>query len=217
MPSGISRAFTCAGETKAWRSSARLRSAATFLANGVTVLDWRKQVVDFSTPTFPTAVWLVARADSSLQPIHPSGSLPKDIDVVKAALGHRSVLGLTDTCLDPGLYHMAETEAEVRLLPSVRNLNEMVPAILNHDAESTLLDVPDALIALDRWSGQIKVIGPISENQTMAVAFPKEAVQLREAFDRYFAQLRSDGTYNRLVAKYYPAVFRYYAAFFAVH
>jgi len=186
------------------------------LANGVTVLDWRKQVVDFSVPTFPTAVWLVARADSSLRPIHPSGSLIQDIEQVKTSLGRRSVLGLTDTCLDPGLYQLGETEAQVRLLPGVRNLNEMVPAILNQDAESTLLDVPDALIALDRWPGQIKVIGPISESQTMAVAFSKDSPQLRAAFDRYFAELRDDGTYTRLVAKYYPAVFRYYADFFAV-
>ncbi|MGD2083048.1 MAG: transporter substrate-binding domain-containing protein [Chromatiales bacterium] len=184
------------------------------LANGVTILPWREEVVDFSEPTFPTAVWLVARADSSLQPIEPTGSLPGDIRVVKGSLDGRSVLGLTNTCLDPGLYRMDETGAEMRLLPKLRQLNEMVPAILNRDAEATLLDVPDALIALERWPGEIKIIGPISEEQAMGVAFRKDSDGLRQAFNRYYARLRETGAYQAQVRHYYPAVFRYYAEFF---
>ena len=38
------------------------------IANGLTKLAWRQQLLDFSTPTFPTQVWLVARADSPMQP-----------------------------------------------------------------------------------------------------------------------------------------------------
>lgn len=34
------------------------------IANGLTILPWREALVDFSTPTFPTGVWLIARADS---------------------------------------------------------------------------------------------------------------------------------------------------------
>ena len=32
------------------------------VANGFTVLPWREQVVAFSTPTFPSQIWLIARA-----------------------------------------------------------------------------------------------------------------------------------------------------------
>jgi ABC-type amino acid transport substrate-binding protein len=78
----------------------------------------------------------------------------------------------------------------------------------------TILDVPDALIAMDKWPGKLKIIGPVSLPQTMAVAFPKEAVSLRDSFNRFFAQCCSDGTYIQLVKKYYPAVFRYYPEFF---
>ncbi len=38
------------------------------IANGFTVLPWRQKVVDFSAPTFPNQIWLVARADSPLKP-----------------------------------------------------------------------------------------------------------------------------------------------------
>ena len=184
------------------------------IANGMTVLPWRAEVVDFSDPTFPSGVWLVARADSALMPIAPGSDLHQDIAQVKALLPGRSVLALPSTCLDPGLYDMDATGAEIRLQPKERKLNEMVPAILNRDAESTLLDVPDALIALERWPGSIKVIGPISDNQVMAAGFRKDSPQLRAAFNTYLAQRMADGSYSALVRKYYPAVFRYYGEFF---
>jgi len=184
------------------------------IANGMTILPWRKQIVDFSIPTFPSGVWLVARADSDLKPIRPSGNLHKDIAQVKAQLAGHTVLALPSTCLDPGLYGMKETRAIIKIQPPERKLNELVPAILNNDAEATLLDVPDALIALTRWPGQIKVIGPISEKQVMAAAFRKTSPELRAAFNRYFKKITSNGTYQGLVKKYYPTVFRYSADFF---
>ncbi|HHB77178.1 MAG TPA: transporter substrate-binding domain-containing protein [Desulfobulbus sp.] len=184
------------------------------VANGMTILGWRTQVVNFSEPTFPSGVWLIARADSPLTPITPTGKLKEDIKQVKTQLHNHGVLALANTCLDPGLYNMNATGADIRLQPKERKLNEMVPAVLNNDADSTLLDVPDALIALERWPGQIKVIGPISDAQLMGVAFRKDTPKLREAFNTYFKRIRTDGTYNRLVKKYYPAVFRYSADFF---
>jgi ABC-type amino acid transport substrate-binding protein len=91
----------------------------------------------------------------------------------------------------------------------------MVPALLRGDAEFTLLDVPDAVIDLQRWAGRIKVIGPISENQELAAAFPRESPELRAAFDAYLRQLRADGSYDKLVNKYYPGIRRYFPDFFA--
>lgn len=186
------------------------------VANGMTILDWRTEVVDFSQPTFPSGVWLVARADSSLSPIIPGNSLADDIRQVKSHLSGLTVLALANTCLDPELYQMDATGARIKLQPKGRKLNEMVPAILNQDAESTFLDVPDALIALERWPGQIKIVGPVSGKQRMAVAFPKDSPQLRSAFNAYLQRIRRDGSYNALVKKYYPGVFRYFADFFEV-
>lgn len=184
------------------------------IASGLTRLGWRQEALEFASPTFPSAVWLIARADSSLTPIQPSGRLPEDIQRVRERLSGRTVLALEHTCLDPRLYRLADTGARVRLQPRERRLNEMVPAILNRDAEATLLDLPDALIALERWPGEIKVIGPLSEPQFMAPAFRKDSPLLRAAFERYFAQIRRDGRYREMVGRYYPAVFRYYGGFF---
>jgi ABC-type amino acid transport substrate-binding protein len=184
------------------------------IANGMTVLGWREQVVAFSEPTFPSGVWLIARAESAVSPIRPSGLMATDIVETKSRLAGVSVLALANTCLDPGLYNLAATRADVRLVPKERKLNEMVPALLNDDGETTLLDVPDALIALQRWPGQIKVIGPISGDQQMAAAFRPSSPRLRKAFNDYLAGIRADGSYARLVEKYYPSVFDYFPGAF---
>src|SRR6185369_2253398 len=54
------------------------------VANGFTVLPWRQKVVAFSEPTFPSQIWLVARVDSKVKPIKPSGKIDTDIVRTKA-------------------------------------------------------------------------------------------------------------------------------------
>ncbi len=182
------------------------------IANGFTVIPWRERIIDYSAPTFPNQVWLVARADSPLKPIKPSGSIRKDIAMVMSLLRDRSLLCKANTCLDPGLYRLDASGARVVLFEG--SLNELAPAVLNREAEATLLDVPDALVALQKWPGRIKIIGPVSEMQDMAVAFRKDAPRLREAFDRFLKQLSRNGTLQRIALKYYPYVTDYYSDFF---
>lgn len=182
------------------------------IANGMTVIPWRERVVDYSVPTFPNQVWLVARADSPLRPIKPSGNVKKDISLVKGLIRDRSVLCKANTCLDPNLYQLDAAGARVVLFEG--SLNELAPAVLNREAEATLLDVPDALVALQKWPGRIKIVGPVSEVQDMAVAFRKDAPMLREAFNRFLMRLRKNGTLQRIALKYYPYVTDYYADFF---
>jgi ABC-type amino acid transport substrate-binding protein len=177
-------------------------------------LDWRRQVIQFSNPTFPTGVWLIARADSSIKPIEPSGDVETDIERVKSLLAGRSVLTMEGTCLDPSLYDLASTRAEIRLYTASENLNEIAPAVINGAAEATLLDVPDALVALQTWPGDIKIIGPISSRQLMGAAVAKSSPELLAAFNRFFQDLRTSGTYDELVKKYYPSVYLYLGDFF---
>ena len=94
------------------------------------------------------------------------------------------------------------------------NLNDIVPALLKHESDMTLLDVPDVMVAMERWSGQVMVIGPISEEQRMAAAFRKDSPELRKAFNAFLAQIKQDGTYMKLVKKYFRAAPRYLPEFF---
>lgn len=173
------------------------------LASGITILPWREKVVSFSRPTFPTQVWVVAPSASSIQPIQPTGSVDKDIAATKKVLAGHTVLGVSGTCLDPTLYHLKDTRAQLKLVDTQR-LDEVAPALIRGDGDLSLLDVADAVLAMDSWPGALKIIGPVSPPQEMGVAFRKDAPRLREAFDAFLAEIRADGTYQRLVQAYVP-------------
>jgi len=185
------------------------------IATGFTVLPWRQAVLLYSEPTFPSQVLLVAPAQAKLTPIKGSNNLTADIQETKALIGKKSLLVMELTCLDPANYGLKGSGIDLKAYTKSSNLNEMVPAMLNQESELTLLDVPDAILDLTKWAGQIKVIGPISEHQILATAFPKDAPQLRDAFNTYLRQIRADGSYDKLVDRYYPGIRRYFPAFFA--
>jgi ABC-type amino acid transport substrate-binding protein len=185
------------------------------IATGFTVLPWRKQVLLYSDTVFPTQVLLVARAEASQQPLQGSQSLAQDIRDTKAMIGRKSLLVMEKTCLDPAGYGLKNIGLDLRPYTRNTNINEMVPAMLNGAAEYTLLDVADVLLDLQKWAGRIKVLGPISEEQEMAAAFPPDAPQLRDAFNEYLRKVKADGTYDRLVRKYYPGIHSYFPEFFA--
>ncbi|MDD2898823.1 MAG: transporter substrate-binding domain-containing protein [Desulfuromonadaceae bacterium] len=181
------------------------------IANGFTMLPWRQQILNFSTPTFPSQIWFIARAGSSIRPIKPT-KLAKDIERVRHSMKGKNVLALPKTCLDPSLYNLEATGATVVCFSG--NLNELAPALVNREAETTILDVPDALIALDKWPGKIKIIGPLSPPQLMGVGFAKNSPRLRDAFNTYFNETKRNGTYARLIKKYYPTAHIYFPDFF---
>lgn len=184
------------------------------IATGFTVLPWREKVLLYSEPTFPSQVLLIARADSATQPIKGSDTLLKDIDETKSLIGRQSLLVMERTCLDPANYGLKGRGIELRSYTRSTNINEMVPALLNLDADLSLLDVPDVIIDMQKWSGKFKIIGPVSEEQALAAAFPKDAPQLRDAFNAYLRKIKADGTYDKLVDKYFPGIRRYFPAFF---
>ena len=178
------------------------------IANGMTVIPWRAKVVAFADPTFPNQVWLVSRADLPVSPIKPTAVLDRDILATKALMPNRTLLGKANTCLDPELYDIKATGAKVAMFKGA--LNELVPAVINGESELTLLDVPDALVALQKWPGEIKVIGPVSERQDMAPAFRPGDNDLREAFNAFLKKMKASGEFRRIALAYYPFVVDYF-------
>lgn len=184
------------------------------IAAGFTVLPWREEILLYSEPTFPSQVMLIARADSPIQPIRGSDELDKDIQETKGLIGSNSLLVMEKTCLDPANYALTGRGIELRAYTKSTNINEMVPALLQLDADLSLLDVPDLMLDIRKWAGQFKVLGPISQEQVLAAAFPKDAPQLRDAYNAYLRRIKEDGTYQRLVSKYYPGAEYYFPRFF---
>ncbi|MGX9432562.1 MULTISPECIES: transporter substrate-binding domain-containing protein [Bradyrhizobium] len=185
------------------------------ISSGFTILPWREAVLLYSDPTLPSQVLLVAPAESDLKPIEGSADLEADIAETRQAIGSRSVLVMERTCLDPANYDLVNVGIDLKAYNKSSNLNEMVPAMLNREAELTLLDVPDAILDLRKWAGRIKILGPISGPQMLATAFPKDATALRDEFNAYLRDLKASGAYDRLVNKYYPGIRRFFPEFYA--
>jgi len=183
------------------------------ISTGFTVLPWRTKIVDFSERTFPSGIWLIARSDAALTPIKPTGNIGKDIVRVKEKLTNVSVLALEGSCLAPELYGINQTGAKIQFFPVDRDLEGMIPSVIAKIADTTLMDVPVALVALAKWPRQIKVIGPLSDPQNMACAFSKDSPKLKQAFDSFFNTFKKSGKYRELVNTYYPTVFTYYPEF----
>lgn len=184
------------------------------IASGLTILPDREKLISYSTPTFPSGVWLIAPVRSAATPIKPSGSIAQDIENTKSRLINHSTLVVDNTCLDPKLYNLEGRGLQLRRFLNSNNPIDLIPAMLQGDAELTLLDVPDAIVALEKWPGQIKVIGPISGAQSMGLGFRKTSPRLRAAFNEYYAARLKDGSYLQLVRKYYPAIPQYFPDFF---
>lgn len=184
------------------------------IANGMTILPPRLKLLDFSDPTFPSAVWLLARPDVPVAPIKPSGSREQDIKLTKARMSLGTTFVMDNSCLDPTLYDLEGKGFKLKRFTGSTNINDVVPAMLKRESDMTLLDVPDVLVALELWPGQIKVIGPISEEQRMAAGFRKDSPELRKAFNAFLARAKADGTYMRLVKKYFRVAPRYLPEFF---
>ncbi len=185
------------------------------IATGFTILPWREKVLLYSAPTFPSQVLAVTRSEAAHSPVPAHSDLPAEIQETRKVLEGKSLLVMEKTCLDPANYDLKGVGIDLRPYTASTNLSEMVPALLADQAEFTLLDVPDALIDLQRWAGRIKVIGPVSAPQDLAAAFPRSSPELRAAFDRYLVKIKEDGTYDKLVNKYYPGVRHYFPDFFA--
>jgi len=94
---------------------ADLSEKGDLIANGMTILPYRQKLVTFSRSTFPTGVWLIAKADSEIQPISPSGDIQKDIETVKQEMRDHSVLSMKNTCLDSALYGLDQYGADIRV------------------------------------------------------------------------------------------------------
>lgn len=204
-------AFTRTGNEVTITGPAEVRG--DLIAHGMTVLPWREKLVDFAEPMFPTQIWLIAPATAHAAPIAPTGTLDGDIAQTYRLIKGVSVLAKPNTCLDPKLYDLAGHGAMV--VNYEGSLNHMAPNLLGGMADLTILDVPDALVAMRRWQGKIKILGPLSEPQYMAAAFPKDSPLLRDAFAAFLDRCQADGTYENLVRKYYPGVWTYFPDFFA--
>lgn len=177
------------------------------IGNGLTVIPWRKQVIDYSTPYFPNVIWVLARTDSPLHPIKPTKDLKKDVEATRSILKGRDVLGIKNTCVDLSLYNLEDVRPVYK---EGVTLNDLAAVLVKGDAEISILDVPDSLVALSKFPGKIKVLGAITEKQDMGFGISKDSPKLKESFNQFLAELKTSGKLSELIKAYYPGIENYF-------
>ncbi len=177
------------------------------IGNGLTVIPWRQEIIDYSTPYFPNMIWVVARADSPLHPIKPSKDLKKDVENTRSLLKGKDVLGMRNTCVDPNLYNLEDVRP---VFKEGLTLNDLAAVLVKGDAEISILDVPDSLVALSKFPGRIKILGAITQKQDMAFGVSKDSPKLKESLNQFLAQLKSSGKLSELLLTYYPGLDNYF-------
>lgn len=171
------------------------------ICTGLTALPWRKKIIVFSKQTFPTQVWAIGKMDN---PALTDTNFSSQSEF-KIGLKQFTILGKANTCLDPKLYNL-----NAQTIYFGGSVNDLALAIIEGKADLAILDCPDTLVALRKWPKDIKVIGPISEVQSMAVGFRPKSKLLKSEFDHFLVNIKQNGTYYRIVKKYYPDIFFYF-------
>jgi ABC-type amino acid transport substrate-binding protein len=177
------------------------------IGNGLTVIPWRKEILDYSVPYFPSAIWVIARSDSQIQPIGPTSDINRDAEKTRSLLKGRNVLSIRNTCVDLKLYGLEEARP---LYKEGITLNDLAAVLIKGDAEISILDVPDALVALTKFPGKIKILGAITGPQSMGFGIAKESPQLLASFNEFLEQLKASGKLTLLIQSYYPGIEKYF-------
>ncbi|MFH0958171.1 MAG: transporter substrate-binding domain-containing protein [Pseudomonadota bacterium] len=177
------------------------------IGNGLTIIPWRKEIIDYSTPYFPNVIWVVARADSPLHPIKPTNDLKKDVQATRLLLKGRDVLGIKNTCVDLSLYNIKDVRP---VYMDGVTLNDLAAVLVKGDVEISILDVPDSLVALSKFPGRIKILGAITEKQDMGYGISKDSPKLKESFNEFLGELRRSGKLSELLLTYYRGIENYF-------
>ncbi len=177
------------------------------IGNGLTFIPWREKIINFSKPYFPSAIWVIAKADSPVKPIQPTSDPKKDVEVTRDLLKGREVLGIKNTCVDLDLYNLKDSKP---IYMEGVSLNDLAAALIKGAAEISILDVPDSLVALSKFPGKIKILGSITGKQDMGFGISKDSPKLLASFNEFLDELKSSGELGKLIHKYYPGIDRYF-------
>lgn len=153
---------------------------------GMTVTDERKEAVDFSDPYYEAVQYVIV----------PEGS-----DIAAAAdLEGKNIgvqLGTTGDFI-------AEEIADA----NVSSYNKAVDAVndlINGKVDAVIIDKNPALIFEEKFTGQVVAIDGADfdfEPEEYAIALPKGDTELADKINNALAELKSDGTFDKLVSQY---------------
>lgn len=160
---------------------------------GMTVTDERKLAVDFSDSYYDAVQYVLVRKGSNIRCID---------DLHGATLAAQ--LGTTGNLLADDIV----TENPQTVLKTYDRFPEAVNDLKAERVDAIILDKTPAQTFAGIYSGEIEAIPGDDfdfEVEEYAIALPKGSEQLGSAINKAIAELKSDGTYDRIINEYINA------------
>lgn len=151
------------------------------IISAMTILEERAAVVDFSDPYFTAGqVMVVRRGETAIQ-------RPEDLR------GRVVAVQINTT----GQF-ATEQIAGVRRIDKYDTTPLAVQAVMQRSADAAVIDLAVAVQLAREFPGQVQVVGEPFTEEYYGIAVRKGRPELVQAINRALAEIKADGTYDRL-------------------
>lgn len=157
-------------------------------ADGITITEERARIVDFSAPYLTVRQRLLIRADEAR-----FTDLPSLVATPAARIGAQK--GNTN-------YTVSEKLVGPRRVVAYDGFGELIQALLGRDVDAIVLDDITGYGFVRLHAGKLRLTADTFEEQELGLIFPKNS-PLRAPFDAALAAMKSDGTLERINAKWF--------------
>jgi polar amino acid transport system substrate-binding protein len=155
------------------------------LADGVTITDERKKIVDFSVPYVSVIQMLLVRANETMT-----------VDQMKA--DDSKIVGTQIGTTNEIVAKKNFPEARVK---SFEDFGAAVLALLAGDIDGVVIDNVSAIGYMSQNEGKMKVAGQLASDEQLGFVFPPKS-PLRDAFDAALDAMKADGSLDKLNLKW---------------
>jgi polar amino acid transport system substrate-binding protein len=185
----ICKRLNCKPEFKqaAWDGIFPAMQAGEFdvLADGVTITDERKKIVDFSIPYVSVIQMLLVRANETLT-----------VDQIKA-----DATKLVGTQIGTTNEIVAKKNFAAERVKSFEDFGAAVLALLAGDIDGVVIDNVSAIGYMAQNEGKMKVDGQLASDEQLGFVFPPKS-ELKTAFDAALTAMIADGTLEAINVKW---------------
>ncbi|MBE5846660.1 MAG: basic amino acid ABC transporter substrate-binding protein [Lachnospiraceae bacterium] len=153
---------------------------------GMTVTEERKQTVDFSDSYYEAVQYVIVKKDSTIATAD---------DLKGKNIGVQ--LGTTGDFLVEDI----EGATAAQYQKAVDAVNDL----LNDRVDAVIIDKNPALVFTEKYADQLVALEGSAfnfEQENYAIAMPKGDKELADAINKALAELKKDGTFDKLVADY---------------
>lgn len=156
---------------------------------GITITAERDEFVDFSQPYYDAGLILAVQADN-------------DAIASAADLGGKSV-GTRSGSTSENYLREHHADADIVAFPGIV---EAYLELQSGRVDAVLYDVPNVrYYVAQNTDTALKTVGEVLQGEQYGIAYP-EGSPLRDRFDQALKELKADGTYDQIYAKWFGAV-----------